>query len=294
MIIDWTNILLALIAAINIGGIIKILSIAQGLHNKEIEALKALNYVEEKKSNLLQKQLDIQKDNYEMRMSQKDEIVGHYQNMLKADLREKIKNAGIVVDVINPQSNVLDNDVAAGIREIIDHIENLENAQFLPDAETSIHLFEYYYFKHEYIRAAKMLERAISLGEVSAENYFNLGVTYNNGGNFSKAIEEYDKAVELQTNNAMYWSYHGSVLKKLGRLAEAEVSLNRAVDLDQNCDDAHYNLAAVYAMQGKVEECIKHLKKAIQINPFWKTYAPKRPYFKKVLYNPKFLAVVKT
>ena len=294
MIIDWTKLLLGLIAVINIGVFIKILSIVQGFHNKEIEALKALKNVEEKESNLLQKQLDIQKENYEVKMSNKDEIIEHYLNMLSADLNEKIENAGIELDVLNPQSKVLDNDVATGIREIIDHIANLENAQFLPDAETSIHLFEYYYIKHEYIRAANILERAIFLGEVSAENYFNLGVTYNNGGNFSKAIEGYAEAVKLQTNNAIYWSYHGSVLKKLDRLVEAEVSLNRAVELDKNCDDAYYNLAAVYAMQGKIEECVKHLKKAIQINPFWKTYAPMRPYFKKVLNHSKFLGIVKT
>ena len=183
--------------------------------------------------------------------------------------------------------------MAAGIREVIDRIERLEKAQFFPDAETSIHLFEFYYTRLEYIKAARMLERAISLGETSDRNYFNLGVCYNNGGDYPRAFEAYEIAIRLQPKKAIYWSYHGSVLKKLGRLAEAEVSLTRAIELDPNCDDAHYNLAAVYAMQGNVEYCVKHLKQAIRLNPFWKKYVKWRPYFEKVKEDPSFLAILK-
>lgn len=293
MTIDWTNILLGLIAAINIGAVVKILSVIQSFHKKEIQALRAAQEVGEKERNLLQKQLDIQKENFEQRMSQKDEIIGHYQNMLKVELRDKIANAGIVVDVTNPQPATIEDDVVDRIKQIIDRIERLEKVQILPDAETSIHLFEFYYTRREYIQAAKMLERAISLGDASGENYFNLGVSYNNGGDFHRALEAYEKAVELEPEEALFWSYYGSVLKKIGRLSEAKVNLTRAIELDSNCDDAHYNLAAVYAMQGKIEECVRHLKKAIQIDPFWKTYAPKRPYFEKVRNDPNFLAILK-
>ncbi len=63
------------------------------------------------------------------------------------------------------------------------------------------------------------------------------------------------------------WVLLGSVLDQLGRNDEAEECLRKALKVDQNYEEAHYNLGCIYRLNGKLALAETHLKRAIEIDP---------------------------
>ena len=74
MVVNWTELLLGIIGALNVGLIIKMLSVLQTFHKKEISAISASSNVAEREVSLLRTQIELQKQNYEQKIS----IKGHY------------------------------------------------------------------------------------------------------------------------------------------------------------------------------------------------------------------------
>jgi tetratricopeptide (TPR) repeat protein len=63
------------------------------------------------------------------------------------------------------------------------------------------------------------------------------------------------------------WVFLGRALGRLGRHDEAEECLRKALKVDPDDDEAHYNLGCVYRMKGKFARAEKHLRRAIEIDP---------------------------
>lgn len=84
------------------------------------------------------------------------------------------------------------------------------------------------------------------------------------------ALEAADRALKSMPEDvdrtllARLRSYRGGVLKRLGKLGEAKVELDRARDLavegSYEADDINYNTAAIYAMEGEREKALTALR----------------------------------
>lgn len=59
----------------------------------------------------------------------------------------------------------------------------------------------------------------------------------------------------------------GLILRKLGKLEEAETRFRKAIDLQPNFMNAHYNLGIILSDLGKLEEAEKSQLKAIELQP---------------------------
>lgn len=60
---------------------------------------------------------------------------------------------------------------------------------------------------------------------------------------------------------------HGVALSELERNDEAQACFHRALDLDPNNKEAHWNLGRLYRVTGKTDAAETHLKRAIEIDP---------------------------
>ncbi len=94
-------------------------------------------------------------------------------------------------------------------------------------------------------------------------------------GNKKKAIEEYDKAIRLlsqndkkdTTDNLFYYIWKGFALIGLGLCYEAIIPINKAIELDLNNFNAcFYKGLALYGLN-QYEEAIEFFNKAIKLDP---------------------------
>ncbi|KAF8086158.1 hypothetical protein N665_0633s0010 [Sinapis alba] len=78
-------------------------------------------------------------------------------------------------------------------------------------------------------------------------------------GSFSLALKFYDRALELSPTNATYRSNRAAALSGLGRIGEAVVECEQAIQLDPSSARAHHRLATLLIRLGQVDIAGKHL-----------------------------------
>ncbi|MBD3379674.1 MAG: tetratricopeptide repeat protein [Candidatus Omnitrophica bacterium] len=101
----------------------------------------------------------------------------------------------------------------------------------------------------------------------NARLYLNLGNTYYENKDLDKAIENYEKAIEINKNYAVAYGNIASAHLHRGNLPEAEEYIIKALNMKYNYPIAHYNLGIILFKKGQFEEAIKELKIATEQLP---------------------------
>jgi len=136
---------------------------------------------------------------------------------------------------------------------------------------------------------------------LNSEYYCYLGYEQSEEGNYSKAIEYYSKAIELDSKNATAYINRGNVkfildedlaaisdyekaieldsmffeaYNNLGNakmyrygLDEVENYFNKSIELNSNYSNAYFNRGLMYFGLGNLKNSIKDFEKCIQLNP---------------------------
>jgi len=97
----------------------------------------------------------------------------------------------------------------------------------------------------------------------------------------SNCIQDAEEAIEssldIDTSNAWTWTIWGDLLRKEGRLLEAERAFRMATELDPEDVHALRNLALLYLSRGALPEALDLLQKIIPIKPndqdLWDAYS---------------------
>jgi tetratricopeptide (TPR) repeat protein len=79
------------------------------------------------------------------------------------------------------------------------------------------------------------------------------GKKYLDRGNFTAAAEEFKAATSLLATNANAWNYYGVALQGGGQLDEAANAYQRALDLNRDLSEAHFNLGNLRLQQNNAE-----------------------------------------
>jgi tetratricopeptide (TPR) repeat protein len=90
-------------------------------------------------------------------------------------------------------------------------------------------------------------------------------------GNYDQAIREFQKALEINTENIEARVALGSTLLAQGRLEEAAKPLTEALSRDPTSKDACWLLGALHEKQGDFPEAMRAYQRALEIDP---GYAP--------------------
>jgi Tfp pilus assembly protein PilF len=84
----------------------------------------------------------------------------------------------------------------------------------------------------------------------------------------AKAMESYQKAIELKPDDAAMHNNFGLALARAGKYAEAQQELGRAADLDKpNAGKYFFNLGAILVNTGHNDEAYEAFKKAVEADP---------------------------
>jgi tetratricopeptide (TPR) repeat protein len=93
--------------------------------------------------------------------------------------------------------------------------------------------------------------------------WHNLGVELTVARDFDGALQAYDAALALDADKAAAHLNRGLILRELGRLAEAEAALRRALDCDSRVPGASVNLADTLMRLGRLDDAIVEMERQL-------------------------------
>jgi len=86
--------------------------------------------------------------------------------------------------------------------------------------------------------------------------WIRLGNIFDRDDQHKEAVQAYQRAIEIDPQNAQNWADLGDALFKMGSYDEAAAAYNKAVELDPKAGWPVSNLALTLVTQGKCEEAI--------------------------------------
>ena len=146
----------------------------------------------------------------------------------------------------------------------------------LPDVVTFLALFaigQSYYLDGEYELAIDRTEAAIAvlppnaIPDGVAEAYFLLGLLYQATSQHEKSLPNYNKAIELNPDDAAAYNNRGAARADQGDLDAAIADLDMAIQLNPDFAEAYYNRGNARRLQGDLNAAIADYDKAIQLDP---------------------------
>ncbi len=117
-------------------------------------------------------------------------------------------------------------------------------------------------------QAESLLQKAIKLDPANAEAFYYLGKLYTSKKEHVKAIQAYDKAIDLAPSSPDAFFNLGFIYYGRKDYPKAEAMFLKVTELQPAyLDEAYFNLAVVQNLQGKKEESIGNLERALEVNP---------------------------
>ena len=119
----------------------------------------------------------------------------------------------------------------------------------------------------DYQRALDLIGRAIELNPNNATFYSNRGIALQELKQFDAAVASYDKAIAIQPNHAAAHSNRGIALQELKQLEDAVASYDKAIAIKPDYAEAYYNRGRALQELGEFEAAVASYDKAIAIRP---------------------------
>jgi len=97
-------------------------------------------------------------------------------------------------------------------------------------------------------------------------NHFNSGVTFYNQKEFSKAIQAYQKVIELDPTYVEAYNNLGIIYQTLGDAKSAFGAYQKSTEINPRYEKGYNNLGLLFLLEGRYEEALEAFQKALAIN----------------------------
>ena len=125
-----------------------------------------------------------------------------------------------------------------------------------------------YQDKGQWDKAIAEYNKAIEINPSYAEAYYNRGLAYAQGkGQFDKAISDWNKAIELNPSYAEAYNNRGNAYQAKGQYDRAISDYTKAIEINPSYAEAYYNRGVAYGRKGQYDQAISDCNKAIELNP---------------------------
>ncbi len=114
--------------------------------------------------------------------------------------------------------------------------------------------------------AEKNFRKAIEVDPEDAASFSNLGKLLRDQKRYAEAAEAYQKSLKLRPD-ANILGIYATTLEKLDKLEEAEIAYLRALQINDNTQGVHYNLALLYLKTNRFNEAAKYAALSAKVEP---------------------------
>jgi tetratricopeptide (TPR) repeat protein len=112
------------------------------------------------------------------------------------------------------------------------------------------------------------LSELISRGIDLDANYFKRARIYFNQGNYTRALEDINGAIEENENTSEFFLLRGKVYREIGELDKGLDDAERAEALQQGSPELYVLLADLLQAKGKFREAVRYLNHAMKLSPY--------------------------
>ncbi len=116
-------------------------------------------------------------------------------------------------------------------------------------------------------KAIDYYQKAIQIDPNKTQAYNNIGVAYKETMQEAKALTAYQKALELNPNDAAAHNNIGNLLRNMNEFDSAIEHLKKSITINPSYADAYSNLGAVYKEAKEYEKAYGYYEQAIKLNP---------------------------
>ncbi len=102
--------------------------------------------------------------------------------------------------------------------------------------------------------------------EFTKDQIISKAFKFHSEGNIVEAAKYYQYFINKGFKSHIVFSNYGAILKSSGKLNEAELSIRKAIKLNPEYAEAHYNLGVVLKNLGKLKEAESSYRKAVELN----------------------------
>jgi tetratricopeptide (TPR) repeat protein len=135
------------------------------------------------------------------------------------------------------------------------------------NCEVGIFLGKIYYEFENFADAGKYLRQVLKSNPHHFEANLLTGLLAKRRGDLPKAKEFLSKAVNISHTSLAAHLFLGSVLVSMGEDSKALTFFSRALDLKPS-PQMYLLVGSIYSRQGRIGYAIKHMKKAIEMDPY--------------------------
>ncbi|NQT07283.1 MAG: tetratricopeptide repeat protein, partial [Candidatus Omnitrophica bacterium] len=121
--------------------------------------------------------------------------------------------------------------------------------------------------KREFDRAIENFNKAIELDPELTLAYSNRGVAYAGKSEFDNAFKDFNKAIELDPEVVIAYVARGSTYVKIAGFDKAIENFTKALELDPVFFSVYVDRGKVYVKIGEFDKAIEDFTRAIELNP---------------------------
>ncbi|GAW91820.1 tetratricopeptide repeat protein [Calderihabitans maritimus] len=130
-----------------------------------------------------------------------------------------------------------------------------------------VNLGWWYLRNGEYNKAVAEYQKAINLDSQHFPAYFNLGLAYMQVEKWDLALDAFDRAILIQPRSYAPYLNKGIIYNHIGEYEKAIEELKKAYELNRGQAEIVYNIGYAYEKLGNIEEAIYQYQAALQFDP---------------------------
>lgn len=147
-------------------------------------------------------------------------------------------------------------------------------------------LGNYFLKKDDFTKALENYQKAIAISPTYGKPYSNIGMVLVKTGDYAQAVNYFTRTIQLEPKGSgITFTNRGYAYMRLGRQADALADYDHAIAVDQRYLPAYLNRATLYKDQNNFARAMADLDQVLSIDPGNRTAQNNREILRKMIHD---------